>query len=237
MKQWRTSTAFKALCGLLCCLFFAGAVSTAAYEVWNWSKIDGFNPQYDRELYGKDVVAGSNAVGNYRQAAVRGWYYKQVKNPNAEEQRRAQEYAKTLNPGSTNFRYRIYDLNGILLDSNTDAGQTMEELCGESYLVGVNEQDGILVYETDEILPSENHDLNELLSSYYYYDEKTQSYYAGFGDADYQEKYENWRTHCNDIAAMEERKQELTAEQETEGVAFEEERTHHFGAAPEYPLR
>lgn len=223
MKQWRTSTAFKALCGLLCCLFFAGAVGTAAYEVWNWSKIDGFNPQYSRELYGKDVVAGSSLIGEYRLAAVEHWENTQKTKLNVDEQRKQKLWKTQMNPDSTNFRYRIYNLNGLFLDSNVDSSVSMDNVNSSNYLVGiVQDSDGVYSYDTEATVKSENHDFNELLNDYYRYNEETQSYSTVYDSSEYEERYENWRTHCNDTAAMEERKQELIAEQETEGVAFEE---------------
>lgn len=196
----RTKTGFKLLCALLCCLLFGTAMGAAAFEVWTYYKIDDFRPGYDRELYGEDAVSGSEAAGAYRQTAVQSWYYSQKDKRNADEERKARECAKTLNPDSTNFRYRIYNLNGIILDSNTDSGEPMEELCGGCYLVGVNEQEGVLVYDTDQMVRSNNHDPNELLDNHYEYDPETRTYFTRHDDLVYRERMENWQKYCQDEA-------------------------------------
>ena len=220
MKRLQKNLLFKVLCILLCCALFGAAMGVAAHEIWSYVKIDGISPQYDRNLYGENVVAASYLVGNYRQAAVSNWKSSQKENLNVDEQRKQKQWTKQLDPNNTTFRYRIYDLNGKYLDSNLAAAVNMEYINTRSYLVGITEDtDEVYTYDTSEMVPSENHDFNVLLNRYYEYDEDTQAYYSMSSADNYRERYDNWQLHCADPENMEGLVQETMEEAEMESEA------------------
>lgn len=140
MATKQESIWYKMLCVVLCGIFCGALTSSlamTAYDLWkaNYFYSGEYYNGNQVTAYGTDYLAGSSEAHELRYHAA--WLYAyeqrlaQGDTLNSEEQARMKQYRKELAPKNSNFRYRILDLDGNVLQDYSDG--TLETAVSRRY--------------------------------------------------------------------------------------------------------